>query len=1142
MLNIGDSFTISATTSSGLPVVFTVQDTSVARVSGNTLAIIGHGSTALCATQPGNSNYSPADDICRTLGSNAPPFITEGSSITVKMDEDGSPTAFSLTLNATDAENHSISWSVSSQASYGKATATGTGTSKRITYRPDSDWNGSDLFEVKVSDGKGGTDAIMVNVKVAAINDAPILDANQSPALTDIQEDNTTNNGNTVAEIVVDGSVTDPDGTATEAIAVTSVDNTNGLWQYSTNNGASWNDFTSETGEAFEFGNEARLLTSTHRIRFVPNLDYNGGSTFTFRAWDRSDGSAGSIADSDDNGGITAFSPAEDTAIITVAAVDDPPKVVNPILDRTVHEDAYPEYIDLADVFMDTDSDNTSIVKTVQSNTGESLVRAVIEGDNLSLEYQPNQFGTAIITILGASDQNSVTDVFTVTIIPENDAPDNPVVNPDQFPTLTPIYEDDFYNNGNTIAEIFLEGFINDVDGDPVDAIAVTSVNNIMGKWQYSLSDGPTWHDFTSETGSVVGMEKEARLLASYHRIRFVPLMNYYGKSRFTFRAWDKTDGSIPGGTADASDKGGSGAFSLVANDASIQVMPVDDPPRVAYPIGQIVADKDEQKETVNLTNVFTDPDSDPAMITKAVESNTNTFLVTASVQDNTLTLDYSGLLGEAIITLRADSNGKEARDVFVVKVTEEPHEWQGPDPVPPGLTPINEDSFSNNGNTVDEIFGENFLSDVDFFEDAEGKPIEAIAVTGLSNRIGKWQYSTDYGMTWDDFSPGEGFVYMEADARLLDSSGRIRFVPKEDYYGKAEFTFRAWDMSIGEPGWTMDTTTEGRNETAFSSAYDEVSVRVNPVDDPPIVENPLKDIILPDEDPSDRMISLYGVFTDIDNDPGLVAEALKSNTNPSLVIATVKGNILTLDFQEGRRGQAEITILAASNGLTVTDTFIVKVGVPNNPPEMATDETSSLTTITKVDSDSAGNTVGEIVPDGSIADADGAVEAIAVTVVDNTNGVWQYSLDDGESWDDFSTADGVDIIENEAVLLDPESRIRFVPDPGFVGDAFFTYRAYDMSIGNPGDTADAGISGPETAFSSNENEAWIRVTACVPGYTIPGDTDANEIIDLGDAILALKILADIDTEEDVCIYADVDDDGKIGMAEIVHVLGELTE
>jgi fibronectin type 3 domain-containing protein len=129
--------------------------------------------------------YATVDDSIRTTdldtrsfttaaAVNFPPEITEGSSTLVTMDEDGSPIAFDLTLHATDANVGDIlTWSISSLASNGIATASGTGASRTIGYTPYTNYNGSDTFVVQVSDGNGGIDQITVNVTITPVNDAP---------------------------------------------------------------------------------------------------------------------------------------------------------------------------------------------------------------------------------------------------------------------------------------------------------------------------------------------------------------------------------------------------------------------------------------------------------------------------------------------------------------------------------------------------------------------------------------------------------------------------------------------------------------------------------------------------------------------------------------------------------------------------------------------------------------------------------------------------------------------------------------------------------------------------------------------------------------------------------------------------------
>ncbi|NJN94829.1 MAG: cadherin-like domain-containing protein [Anaerolineales bacterium] len=104
----------------------------------------------------------------------AGPVITGPDPVEVTMSEDGSPTAFGLTLNASDGDDDPLTWSIHTPAGHGTAVAAGTGTSKVIDYTPEADYNGSDSFIVQVSDGSL-TDTVTVNVTIAAANDAPVV-------------------------------------------------------------------------------------------------------------------------------------------------------------------------------------------------------------------------------------------------------------------------------------------------------------------------------------------------------------------------------------------------------------------------------------------------------------------------------------------------------------------------------------------------------------------------------------------------------------------------------------------------------------------------------------------------------------------------------------------------------------------------------------------------------------------------------------------------------------------------------------------------------------------------------------------------------------------------------------------------------
>ena len=123
--------------------------------------------------------YIEKEFIITVSNVNEAPVITEGASTAFTMSEDGVRSCSDLTLHATDVDGDMLTWSISSAASHGIATASGTGTFKVIGYTPDSNYNGSDSFVVQVSDGNGGTDTITVSIGVSAVNDAPVA-ADQS--------------------------------------------------------------------------------------------------------------------------------------------------------------------------------------------------------------------------------------------------------------------------------------------------------------------------------------------------------------------------------------------------------------------------------------------------------------------------------------------------------------------------------------------------------------------------------------------------------------------------------------------------------------------------------------------------------------------------------------------------------------------------------------------------------------------------------------------------------------------------------------------------------------------------------------------------------------------------------------------------
>ena len=96
----GDAnFTLGATATSGLTVTYTSSDTDVATISGNTVTIVGAGTSTITANQAGNAGFNPAPPVGRTLTVNPKSLTISGITIDDK-NFDGNTTA---TINGTPA-------------------------------------------------------------------------------------------------------------------------------------------------------------------------------------------------------------------------------------------------------------------------------------------------------------------------------------------------------------------------------------------------------------------------------------------------------------------------------------------------------------------------------------------------------------------------------------------------------------------------------------------------------------------------------------------------------------------------------------------------------------------------------------------------------------------------------------------------------------------------------------------------------------------------------------------------------------------------------------------------------------------------------------------------------------------------------
>ena len=277
---------------------------------------------------------------------------------------------------------------------------------------------GPRTVEAVITDGDGGTsNTLTKDVPFTAQNDAPLLNNSGTLHFTNITEDDVSNSGNSISEIfgatTLPDLITDIETSDPEGMAVTGFANSNGTWQYSIDAGASWIDAPTVSDTT------ALLLRTTDRLRYVPDGIRGESAQITFRAWDQSSGTAGTLADASSNGGATAFSVSSETAEIIVQDVNDAPTAADD--DFSVSEDTpLSGEVSLND--FDADGVTTFVPQLGPSNG--MLLLTIADG---SFTYTPNAnfTGSDSFTYRVTDDNGAFADAtVNISVSPVNDAPE----------------------------------------------------------------------------------------------------------------------------------------------------------------------------------------------------------------------------------------------------------------------------------------------------------------------------------------------------------------------------------------------------------------------------------------------------------------------------------------------------------------------------------------------------------------------------------------------------------------------------------------------------------------------------------------------------------------------------------------------
>jgi phage terminase large subunit-like protein len=380
-------------------------------------------------------------------------------------------------------------------------------------------------------------------------------------------------------------------------IAVMALDDTNGLWEYSTDD-THWMaiDLTPpslpHTGPTPSY---AFLLASSDFVRFLPNTGFVGNSTFTYLAWDQDSGLAdqlspevkplnGTLSKTTATASITVYPVLSIQGTGASASLDD--QTSQPFKSATIGDSFSSEMV---------------TITITQINAGTHSVDSTYADGSLSspdVAFASNSLGVYTLTIAATdattdlqalifaptlhqvSPGQTVATQFTIQVSDAIFAPINTVVDQASVLTVTAnaVPQLTGANNfasipegvataadaGKTVASL-ISGKSSDTDGD-VLGIAISQVDDTNGEWDYSTGVGQPWIPITGVSLSSV------LLLAPTDLVRFFPNATFFGNATIQFSAWDQTVGTSTK-MFDSTALPGSGAFSTNTATATIQVV-----------------------------------------------------------------------------------------------------------------------------------------------------------------------------------------------------------------------------------------------------------------------------------------------------------------------------------------------------------------------------------------------------------------------------------------------------------------------------------------------------------------------------------------------------------------------------------------
>lgn len=288
-------------------------------------------------------------------------------------------------------------------------------------------------------------------------------------------------------------------------------------------------------------------------------------------------------------------------------------------------------------------------------------------------------------------------------------------------------------------------------------------------------------------------------------------------------------------------------------------------------------------------------------------------------------------------------------------------------------LPAVDEDTLNPTGTSVSSLILPVF-NDIDPNSSLAGVAVTANTANSLTQ--GRWQYSTDGGTNW--FNIGN---VSDTAALALSASTLLRFRPATNYNGTPPvLRVRALDNSytrsftVGSTSRVAINASTNGGSTAISSTTSDISVFVNPVNDPPVI-NPNQDFTLEVSESAAAGTAIAILLAD-DIDSTTITWSIEDGNvdldgdgNAAFAINPTTGELTVndaddLDF-EGANNSFELLIQATDEqGASDQEVFTVTVTDANDPPVIDPDQ--DLTFEVREDA-----TVGAIVGSISATDPD---------------------------------------------------------------------------------------------------------------------------------------------------------------------------